>query len=133
MMKVSIAFLLVLTTFSSGAFTQTPRSSQSKPRSETIRICQGVAIPEGYVIVEYMTASTCPHGAYLLKKQAAYDISLTANNGRRQPVAATSTAPGRPSQPARKSAGTASGSYASATTRMQPSEDPGNSTTASAS
>src|SRR4051794_4731371 len=116
MMKMSIAFLLVLTVFSSGAVTQTPRSSQGKPRSETIRICQEVAIPEGYVIVEYMTASTCPHGAYVLKKQAAYDISLTANNGRRQPVAATSTAagrtaPGRLSQPARKSGGAPNGSY----------------------
>src|SRR5947207_3505513 len=116
-MKLSIACLLVLTTFSSGAVTQTPRSSQStagKPRSDTIKICQGVPIPDGYVIVEYLTSSACPHGAYVLKKQAAYDTSLTANNSRRQPVAAASTAAGRTapgtlSQPARKSAGPAGG------------------------
>jgi Ca-activated chloride channel homolog len=37
--------------------------------SATIKICQGVPIPPGYVITGYMTTSSCPHGAYVIKKQ----------------------------------------------------------------
>jgi VWFA-related protein len=33
-----------------------------------IKICQGIPIPDGYVIVAYETSSACLHGAYLLKK-----------------------------------------------------------------
>jgi VWFA-related protein len=96
-MKLSVAFLLVLTTFSSGAVTQTPsrrpsQSAVSKPRSETIRICQGVAIPDGYVIIAYTTSSACPHGAYVLRKQADYESSIAVNNSARQPSDASSTA-----------------------------------------
>jgi len=75
-MNFFVAFLLVLTTFSSGTVTQgqtTPQrakqSTTGKPRSGTLRICQGVPIPEGYVIIAYMTSTSCPHGAYVLKKQ----------------------------------------------------------------
>ena len=42
---------------------------RGKSRSATLKICQGVPIPDGYVIVAYETASACPHGAYVLKKQ----------------------------------------------------------------
>jgi len=34
-----------------------------------------VPIPDGYVIIGYSTSSACPHGAYVLKKQASYDSS----------------------------------------------------------
>ena len=92
-MKLSVAFLLVLTTFSSGAVTQgqtpprrTTQSAVSKPRTETIRICQGLPIPDGYVIIAYMTSSACSHGAYLLKKQDDYESSLTVNGTLRQPA-----------------------------------------------
>lgn len=44
---------------------------QSPPRSNTLKICQGVALPDGYVIVGYVSSALCPHGAYLLKKQQA--------------------------------------------------------------
>ena len=44
-----------------------PRGS-SATQSGLIRICQGVPIPNGYVIVAYETSSTCLHGAYVLKK-----------------------------------------------------------------
>jgi VWFA-related protein len=40
----------------------------STPRSGSVKLCQGVAIPDGYVIVGYETSTACPHGAYLLKK-----------------------------------------------------------------
>lgn len=86
-MKLYVAFFLVLITFSSGVAIQgqaPPRKGnqgpQPKPRTETMRICQGLAIPDGYVIIAYMTSSACPHGAYLVKKQADYETSLTANN-----------------------------------------------------
>ncbi len=55
-----------------------PRTeTANKPRSETMKICQGVPIPPGYVVVAYMTSSTCPHGLYILKKQDPYSDSLT--------------------------------------------------------
>lgn len=90
-MKFFVAFLLVLTTFSAAVSqgqTTSQRAKQNtatRPRSETVRICQGVPIPEGYVIIAYMTSSTCPHGAYVLKKQNDYENSL-AVNGPRQPA-----------------------------------------------
>lgn len=49
------------------AFTQTKETSQS----DTVKICKGLAIPEGYVIVGYGASSACPNGAYLLKKEEA--------------------------------------------------------------
>ena len=99
-MKLSVAFLLVLTTFSSGTVAQgqtpprrTNQTGVSRPRSETIRICQGLPIPDGYVIMAYMTSSACSHGAYVLKKQDDYESSLAVN--------------GTPGQPAEESAETA--------------------------
>ncbi|MGH9879952.1 MAG: VWA domain-containing protein, partial [Pyrinomonadaceae bacterium] len=38
-------------------------------RSGTLKICQGVPIPDGYVIVAYRTLTACPHGAYVIKRQ----------------------------------------------------------------
>src|SRR5256714_6272515 len=84
-MRFSVAFLLVLTTFGSGLIQgQTPRrrsnqNAANKPRNETLRICQGVSVPDGYVIIAYMTSAACPHGAYLLKKQNEYENSLAVN------------------------------------------------------
>ena len=83
-MKLTVACLLVLASFTSGAVGQrqnVPRSQKtaSVPRIQTIRICQGVPIPEGYVIVAYMTSTACPHGAYILKKQDQSESSLAIN------------------------------------------------------
>jgi Ca-activated chloride channel homolog len=75
-MKRPVAsFFLVLSLFSSVALPQTRNQAAKKQperapsRGNTLKICQGVAIPDGYVIVGYVTNSLCPHGAYLLKKQ----------------------------------------------------------------
>src|SRR5437016_9854313 len=90
-MKFFVAFLLVLTTLISGITRgQSPsakskQSTTGKQRNETLRICQGVPIPDGYVIIAYMTSGACPHGAYLLKKQNDYESSLPVN-GARQPA-----------------------------------------------
>ncbi|MDQ5845159.1 MAG: VWA domain-containing protein [Acidobacteriota bacterium] len=48
----------------------------SKQRNETLKICQGVPVPTGYVVVAYMTSSACPHGAYVLRKQDSYSETL---------------------------------------------------------
>src|SRR2546428_13302715 len=92
-MKSLVAFLLLLTVISPGVVTQAqtaPRrqnnGAASKPRNQTMRICQGLPIPEGYVIIAYMTSSACPHGAYLLKQQDDYESSLALGRNARQPV-----------------------------------------------
>lgn len=91
-MKSSVAFFLALTIFTSGSIRgQAPsrkanQGEVSKPRNDTLKICQGVPIPDGYVIIAYMTSAACPHGAYLLKKQNDYERSLAVNSSARQPV-----------------------------------------------
>ena len=90
-MKPFVAGVLVLATFISGSFAQsrTPnKTATQRVPSDTIRICQGVPIPDGYVIIGYSTSSACPHGAYLLKKQASYDSSVAA-----EPTNRSSSAP----------------------------------------
>ncbi len=75
-MRPFVAGFLVLATFTSGSFAQsrtTNKTATQRVQSDTIRICQGVPIPDGYVIIGYSTSSACPHGAYVLKKQATYD------------------------------------------------------------
>src|SRR5882724_11533795 len=99
-MKSFVAFLLVLTTFYSGVTRgQSPsrtanQRAGSQTRSATLRICQGVPIPDGYVIIACMTSTACPHGAYLLKKQSDYESSLAVNSDNRAP-ATNSTEPPR--------------------------------------
>src|SRR5438067_12810063 len=92
-MKSLVAGLLVLT-FVSGIIVQGQTPSRSanktanKPRSDTMKICQGVTIPDGYVVSPYMTPSACSHGAYLLKQQDQYEASLGINGDARQTSAA---------------------------------------------
>ena len=77
-MRPFVAGVLVLATFTSGSFAQSRtqnKTATQRVQSDTIRICQGVPIPDGYVIIGYSTSSACPHGAYVLKKQASYDNS----------------------------------------------------------
>src|SRR5207245_9104185 len=69
-------------------------NTAGKQRNETLRICQGVPIPDGYVIIAYMTSAACPHGAYIVKKQNDYESSLAVNGDNRAP-ASNSTEPPR--------------------------------------
>lgn len=90
-MRPFVAGFLVLATFTSGSFAQSRtqnKTATQRVHSDTIRICQGVPMPDGYVIIGYITSSACPHGAYLLKKQASYDRALAA-----EPASQPSTAP----------------------------------------
>ena len=44
-------------------------------RGQTLKICKGVPIPQGYIIVAHETSSACQHGAYVLKKDDGSAIS----------------------------------------------------------
>ena len=57
------------------------------PRTTTVKICQGVPIPDGYIIVGYQTSTSCPHGAYVLKRQDAdTDLSASAKSNSPAPI-----------------------------------------------
>ena len=93
-MKFTVAGFLVFSLVCTIVFGQTTnqRSKRgatktgtvaSKPaRPQILKICQGVPIPEGYIIVAYENSSSCSRGAYLLKK----DEGLSAPQA---PVATT--------------------------------------------
>jgi VWFA-related protein len=103
-MKLFVVCIIVtiLTLTGTVAQNQTPRrkvakNEVSKPGNDTMTICQGLAIPPGYVIVGYITSSVCPHGAYALKKQTDYESSLpigrnAPTNGESGPIAAVTSA-----------------------------------------
>jgi len=61
-MKFLSCVLLLVVLLPPIAFTQT---------NTVIKICKGLAIPDGYVIVADAVSSACPNGAYLLKKDEA--------------------------------------------------------------
>ena len=86
-MKCSVAVLLVLSLACTVVFGQTT-NQRTKPstaksgtaatnpdRGKTLRICQGVPIPEGYMIIAYEQTSSCLHGAYVLKENDRSPIS----------------------------------------------------------
>lgn len=137
-MKFYVAFFLALTTFTSGLVVQgqTPsrRGNQdtvTKPRNDTLKVCQGVAIPEGYVIIAYMTSAACPHGAYLLKKQSDYESSLAVNGNTRQ-TAAKLAEPTRPQTGSATDATKKTGAAKSSTVRRTSSGNSGSTVPATA-
>src|SRR6266404_5166361 len=125
-MRSFVAFLIVTILALTGTVAQNQtvrrkvaKNEISKPGNDTMKICQGLAIPPGYVIVGYMTSSACPHGGYVLKKQTNYESSLPidrnapTNEGESSLRTAVTSAPppntaARTSKgaPARKSKGT---------------------------
>ena len=91
-MKYSVAlFALVVFVLPPVAFAQTKsqRVKRENPPAAPLRICQGLPIPDGYVIVAYESSTFCPHGAYVLKKETAQSGSVVAA---RQSGAAKATA-----------------------------------------
>ena len=138
-MKSFVAFFLVLIIFTSGSIQgQTPsrRGNQNpagKPRTETLRICQGVPVPEGYVIVAYMTSSACPHGAYLLKKQDDYESSLAINGGPRQTNESASGSSTQSGSIARPERSTQTARTSGSGVRVTPSSTPATRNSASSS
>src|SRR6195256_3042643 len=105
-MRSFVAFLVVTILALTGTVAQNQttrrkvsKNEVSKPGNDTMKICQGLAIPQGYVVVGFMTSSVCPHGAYVLKKQTDYESSLPiarnapTNEGESAPTAAVTSAP----------------------------------------
>ena len=64
-MKCLVVGFLLLSLVITNAFAQT---AKQRGKGDTLKICQGLPIPDGYVIVAYESSSACPHGAYVLKK-----------------------------------------------------------------
>src|SRR5882672_3412528 len=90
-MKLLVALFIVTILALTGTVVQNQtvrrkvaRNEVSKPANDTMKICQGLTIPQGYVIVGYTTSSVCPHGAYALKRQTDYESSLSI--GRNAPT-----------------------------------------------
>lgn len=89
-LRVALSLLSVTTLFVSMISGQTPRRTGKRSankatrnvaktsRDGTLIICQGVPAPAGYAIIAYVTLTSCPHGAYVLKKQDPYSESLAA-------------------------------------------------------
>ena len=74
---------------------QTGPLQNSTPQNRTVKICQGLAIPEGYVIVGYVTSSACPNGALLLREEETKTQSSEASTSGPQAL------PLRPARPRR--------------------------------
>ncbi|HKO59784.1 MAG TPA: VWA domain-containing protein [Pyrinomonadaceae bacterium] len=67
---------------------QSGRLQNNAPHSVTVKICVGIAIPDGYVIVGYESSSACPNGAYLLREdQTKSQTSETLTFGPQVPAA----------------------------------------------
>jgi len=87
-MKHAVAsFFLLVSVLSTSIVAQTndrgtkKERQRASARSGNLQICQGIPLPDGYTIVGYVTSTTCPHGAYLLKKrESASDGVVTAHS-----------------------------------------------------
>ena len=82
-MKCAVALFLVLSLVPTIVLSQTTTqkakrdAAKSGTPAKTLRICQGVPIPDGYVIVGYENSSSCPHGAYVLKHDDTPSVATT--------------------------------------------------------
>jgi Ca-activated chloride channel homolog len=100
-MRSRVALVLVAVSLSLSAIAPAQTSNRrankqrtnATPRSSTVKICQGVPIPDGYIIVGYQTSTACPHGAYVLKKQDADStVAEVAKSNTSAPAASTAKA-----------------------------------------
>src|SRR3954468_21665152 len=49
-----------------------------QPARGTLKICRNVPVPDGYVIVAFVTTPLCPNGAYVIKKEPSGAIRKEA-------------------------------------------------------
>lgn len=84
-MKCAVAGFLIISLVSVIVFGQTPnqKAKRNAVPGKTLKICQGVPIPEGYIIVAYESSASCPHGAYVLKKDDGSQVPATASRPRK--------------------------------------------------
>jgi len=98
------SFFLLLSLLATNMVAQTNERGTKKERqrasarSGNLQICQGVPLPDGYTIVAYVTSTTCPHGAYLLKKREGSADGVVTAHSQAVPSQA-SVAPIQNSQP----------------------------------
>src|SRR6185369_583915 len=77
-MKYVVAGVLVVSLLSTLVFSQTKNQrAKHDAQTKTLKICQGVPIPDGYIIVAQENLASCPHGAYVLKKDDGPAINTT--------------------------------------------------------
>jgi len=81
-MKCTVAGFLFLSLLSTIVFGQT---TKQRAKHKQLKICQGVPIPEGYIIVAYESSPQCPHGAYVLKKDDESPAPPVANTTASRP------------------------------------------------
>src|SRR5687768_17217161 len=101
-MKLPVASLFLVasvTLLAANASAQTKqRRGNTQPPSAnaktvgTVKICQGLPIPPGYIVTAYMTTAACPHGAYVIKKQDSDFYSSRAANEREDSESESPTA-----------------------------------------
>lgn len=48
-------------------------------KRDAVKICRGVPVPEGYVIVALINSPACPSGAYLIRKESAVAVKGETN------------------------------------------------------
>lgn len=92
MTRAIVRLCLVVSLLPPVAFAQTKsqKGQRENAAGGPLRICQGVPIPAGYVIVAYETSTSCPHGAYVLRKDNAQ--SRFVPPAAAQPAASTGAA-----------------------------------------
>jgi VWFA-related protein len=94
-LPVASLVLLSVTLLTPIAHAQTTHrrvSKATKPRAATLKICQGLPIPPGYIITAYLTMSACPHGAYVLKRlDTESESSIAEKRAPAEPVRAGTT------------------------------------------
>ena len=91
-MKCIVGVLVVLSLLSTIVLGQTTNkrvkrssskggtSATNPARGQTLKICQGVPIPEGYIIVAYENSASCPHGAYVIKQDSGSPARQTSGS-----------------------------------------------------
>lgn len=71
-MRHVVAFCFFVLLVPAVASAQKPKVESHKTdeaQSGNIKICHGVPIPDGYLIVAFQPHAACPHGAYILQKE----------------------------------------------------------------
>lgn len=83
---LAVASFCLLVSFVPSAVGQTrdpgtkKQAQRVSSRSGSLQICQGVPLPDGYVIVAYVSTTACPHGAYVLKKKESSVVNTTGSS-----------------------------------------------------
>ena len=93
-MKCAVSAYLVISLVSVIVFGQTTNQRAKRgtvktesiaSQEQTLKICKGVPIPEGYVIVAYESLPSCSNGGYILKRDEGSSAQPTAATSASRP------------------------------------------------